>query len=261
MSNKLTFLLTLILTIAACTHKKKKSVEDNVHPSDTTCIKEITQAKTDLKNNKLVYCNYVGNIVWQALRAENEMQGLLKQNGIEYQDESSPCVIQESRNYHCYCEFMQEKINEKFGNKYTDSLLYIADSLWIMKNRDRVFDCGSERSCWDKPAIFPGDSTYDQTNHSGLQLTFEKNFIYPKDYYFSDSIDLPIMLQVYLFIDEKGNAKINDFQMCAWAKANEKHYSYFKTEAKKIIEQTKWEPATIKSIGVKSKNDIFIYIK
>ena len=223
MKSKLIFLLTIILTITACNDKKKKSVEDNVHPKDTNCIKEIAKAKTDTKNNKLVYCNYVGNIVWQALRAENEMQSLLKQNGIEYQDESSPCVIQDNQNYHCYCEFMQEEINKKFGNKFTDSLLYIADSLWIMKNRDRVFDCGSKSSCWDKPAMFPGDSTYDQTNHSGLQYAFEKKFIYPKDYYFSDGKDLPIMLQVYLFIDENGNAKINDFQMCAWAKINEKH--------------------------------------
>jgi hypothetical protein len=265
MNSKLIFLLTLIVTITACNDKKKKSVEDNVHPTDTTCIKEIAKAKTDLKNNKLVYCNYVGNIVWQALRAENEMQSLLKQNGIEYKDESSPCVIQDNRNYHCYCDFMQEKINDKFGDKFTDSLLYIADSLWIIKNRDKVFDCGSESSCWDKPAMFPGDSIYDQTNHSGLQKEFDKLVKYPTDFRLKIGKNSMAMLQVYLDIDEKGKAKVTNTQFVWDSSKDEEYYrkfwDYFKSIAIPLIEKTTWTPATIKSIGVKSKNDIFIYLK
>lgn len=267
MNIKLILLLTLILTVAACNDKKRKSVEDRIHPTDTTCIKEITQAKTDLKNNKLVYCNYVGNIVWQALRAEKEMQSLLSQSGIEYQDESSPCVIQDNRNYHCYCEFMQEKINEKFGDKFTDSLLYIADSLWIMKNRDRVFDCGSESSCWDKPAMFPGDSTYDRTNHSGLQKEFDKLVKYPTDYRIKQGENSMAMLQIYLDIDENGKAKVTDTQFVIWDSRtkeedyNKQYWDYFKSIAIPLIERTTWKPATIKNIGVKSKNDIFIYLK
>lgn len=267
MNIKLILLLTLILTVAACNEKRKKSVEDSVHPSDTTCIKEIAHAKTDLKNNKLVYRNYVGNIVWQALRAENEMQSLLKQNGIEYQDESSPCVIQDNRNYHCYCDFMQEKINEKFGDKFIDSLLYIADSLWIMKNRDRVFDCGSESSCWDKPVMFPGDSTYDRTNHSGLQKEFDKLVKYPSDYRIKQGENSMAMFQIYLDIDENGKAKVKDTEFVIWdSRTKEEDYNkqcwnYFKSIAIPLIEKTTWKPATIKNIGVKSKNDIFIYLK
>jgi hypothetical protein len=62
MNSKLILLLTLIFIVAACNDKRKKSVEDSVHPSDTTCIREIARAKKDLKNNKLVYCNYVGGV-------------------------------------------------------------------------------------------------------------------------------------------------------------------------------------------------------
>ena len=267
MNNKLIFPLILFLAVAACNDDIKKSVEDNVHATDTTCIKEIAQAKTDIKNNKIIYCNYVGNIVWQALRAEKEMQSLLKQCGIEYQDESSPCVIQDNMNYHCYCQFMQEKIKEKFGDKFTDSLLYIADSIWIMKNRDRVFDCGSNSSCWDKPAMFPGDSTYDQTNHSGLQKEFCKIINYPNDYRSKQGENSMAMLQVYLDIDETGKAKVTDTQFVIWDSRtkeedyNKKYWDYIKSIAIPLIEQTTWTPAKIKNIGVKSKNDIFIYLK
>jgi len=265
MNIKLILLLTLILTIVACNDKRMKSVEDSVHPSDTICIKEISQAKTDFKNNKLVYCNYVGNIVWQALRAENEMQSLLKQNGIEYQDESSPCVIQDNRNYHCYCEFMQEKINEKFGDNFTDSLLYKADSLWIMKNRDKVFDCGSKSSCWDKPAMFPGDTICNCLNHSGLQKEFDKLVSYSTDYSKKFGENSGAMLQLYLDIDENGNAIVTNTQFVWDSSKDEDYYinfwNYFKSVAIPLIEKTKWTPATIKSIGVKSKNIIFINLK
>jgi len=267
MNTKLILLLTITLTIVACNNKRKKTVEDNVHTSDTSCIKEISQAKKDINNNKLVYCNYVGNIVRQALRAENEMQILLKQHDIEYQNESSPCVLQDNRNYHCYCEFMQEKINKKFGDGFTDSLLYIADSLWIIKNRDKVFDCSIKSSCWDKPAMFPGDSIYDGTNHSGLQKKFDQLVNYPTDYRIKQGGNSMAMLQVYLEIDENGKAKVTDNQFVVWDSRtkeedfNKKYWAYFKSIAIPLIEKTTWTPAKIKSIGVKSKNDIFIYLK
>lgn len=267
MNHNQILLLTLTLTVSACNYKKRKSVEDNVHPSDTTCINEIAKAKNDIQNNKLVYCHYVGNIVWQALRAENEMQILLKQKGIEYQNEPSPCVIEDNRNYHCYCECMQEKINEKYGTTFTDSLLYIADSLWILKNRDRVFESGSRSSSWDMPALYPGDSTDDHTNHSGLQKAFDKLVNYPPDYRSKQDENSMAMFQIFIFIDENGKAKVTDTQFVIWDSStkeegyNKQYWDYFKSIAIPLIEKTTWKPATIKNISVKSKNTIFIYLK
>lgn len=267
MSNKLIFLLILAIAITACKEEKKSSFENSVNSLDTACLNEIIRAKTDLKNKKLVYCGYIGNIAWQALRAESEMRGLLKQKDIEYKNESSPCIVENNRNYHCYCEFMQEKINERFGTKFTDSLLYLADSLWILKNRDKVFDCGSESSCWDIPAKFPGDSTNDQTNHSGLQKAFEKRVKYPTDYRVQNGKNSLALLQFYIDIDETGKAKVTDTYFVFWDDKtkeedfNKKYWNYLKNIAVPLIEKTTWTPAKIKSIGVKSKNDIFIHLK
>lgn len=253
--------------VVSCNNPKKKSFKDCVNPTDKDCIKEIEQAKIDIANRKLVYCNYVGNIVWQSLRAENEMRNLLKKYHIQYQDEPSPCVIQMDIIYHCYCKYMQEQINEKLGSKFIDSLLYVADRLYILKHRDQVFDCGSTSRCWDIPAMFPGDSTYDQTNHSGLQREFEKRLKYPDDYKFKKGENSMAALQVYLDIDENGKAKVTNTQFVFWdsqikgTDSNKKYRNYFKNLAISLIENTKWIPAKVKSIGVKSQNDIFIYLR
>ena len=115
-------------------------MEDKIHPNDKECFKELRLAKNDIFNNKVVYCNYVGNVGWHSLRAEKQMDSLLNKFKMKYQNESSPCVVEENRNYHCYCDFMQEKINEKYGEKFIDSLLYIADDIYISKKLNEVYD-------------------------------------------------------------------------------------------------------------------------
>jgi hypothetical protein len=267
MKGKLLIYMTFTLLLLACSHQKKKSVLQKVYPTDTACIQEITRAKKDFAEGKLVFCYYVGNIVFQPFRAEDEMKILLKKYNIEYNNESSPCVIQNNRSYHCYCECMQDRIKEKYGYNFTDSLLRVADSLYIIQHRDLVFDCGSNSSCWDIPAVYPGDSVPDQTNHSGLQIAFEKLVKYPVDYKFKKGDTSMAMLQVYLDIDENGRAKVTDAQFVFWDNRtkeedyNKKYWSYFKKIAIPLIEKTTWTPAKIKSIGVKSSNDIFIYLK
>ncbi len=240
---------------------------DSVNPNDTICNKELEQAKKDLIYNKLVYCNYTGAPIRKLLRSEREMDSMLAIHKIKFQNESSPCVINEKVNYHCYCELMQEKINEKFGEKFIDSLLFIADSLHVLKNLDKTYYNGSLVGSWEKPALFPGDKYYDERNHSGLQDAFDSKVIYPKDYKYSSDSNSIAFLQVYLDIDRNGNAKIYDFHVEFFDNKtkekdfNKKYWDYFKNIAFPLIENTKWIPAKIKNINVNSRNDIAIYLK
>ena len=264
MNNKLILFLALIFFVTACNEKSRRyAIEAKVHPSDTTCMIEIEKAKVDIKYNRLVYCVYWGFRV-EPMRAKYEMVNLLKTYNIKFQIEDCSDIVRENRIENCYCECMREEINERFGNKFIDSLLYIADSLWVLKNLDKIFTCGGwgSNDCWDKPAMFPGDSVYDQTNHSGLQQEFEKLVQYPTDYKFKEGKEKNEMafLSINLDIDENGKAKVTKFG-CYITKYNEEHCNYFKSIAIPLIENTKWTPATIKSIGVKSKNEIFIYLK
>jgi len=260
-------LLFFIITLLSCNSNKKKSVVDLVNLKDTSCVKELEEAKKDLENNKLSYCNYTGSFINLPLRAQKEMDSILKLHNIEFINESSPCVVDEKLNYHCYCEFMQEKIDEKFGEKFIDSLLFISDSLHVLKNLNELYYNGSMAGSWDKPALFPGDIYYDEINHSGLQKLFDSKVIYPNDYRYSKSPNSLTFLQVYLDIDRNGNAKIYDYHIEFFdyktkeSGYNKKYWEYFKEIAFALIEKTTWIPAKIKNINVNSKNDIIIYLK
>ncbi len=264
---KITFIFLSTLTLFSCIEDKKKSIEDRANLSDTTCFKEIKKAKKDLANNEIVYCHYVGNIILQSLRAQKEMDSLLKLHNIKYQDESSPCVIDENRSYHCYCEYMHEQINSKYGDKFIDSLLYIADSLYILKNIVKTFDNKSIRTKWDTPPLFPGDTSLDQTNHSGLQQAFNKLVKYPSGYKYKNGNNSGAMLKFHLDTDKTGNTKITDTEYLFWdyitkeENYNKEFYKYFKNLAVSLIENTKWTPAKIKKLSVNSKSEIFVYLK
>ena len=154
MLNKPILVLFVIISLISCNHKGKKQIEDRVKSTDTTCLEEIKRAKSEIKKNKLTYCHYAGNILFQPLRGEREMDSLLKLYKVSYENELSPCIIDKDKNYHCYCELMQEQIDKKFGNKFTDSLLYVADSLYISKHLKDTFDYGAAFIEWDKPPMF-----------------------------------------------------------------------------------------------------------
>jgi hypothetical protein len=247
--------------IASCSTKRLGSFEETVSQTDTICRKEIAEAKTDLNNHKLVFCNYVGNIIHVSPRAEKEMDSLLRLFNIEYKDESSPCVIQANRTY--YCGIMQEQINLKFGTGFTDSLLSLADSLYILKHLNDTFDY----TTWDKPPVFPGDGVYDQTNHSGLQREFDKIIEYPKGYKIKDGANSMASIKVYLSVNQVGRAKVSDIEFLFWNNksedidSNKQFYNYFRRTAMSLIENTKWTPAKSKLFKVSSKNDIFLYLK
>lgn len=264
---RIILILSSLLILFSCKQGKNKSIEETANPYDTTCFKEIKKAKKDLSKNIIVYCNYVGNIIWQGLRAEKEMESLLKLHNIKYEDESSPCVIEENKNYHCYCEYMQEQINSKFGSRFTDSLLYIADSLYILKNINDTFDNSSNRTKWDIPPLFPGDSSYDQTNHSGLQQEFNKLVAYPSGYKYKNGEHSGAMLKFYITVDKNGNAKVTDTEYLFWDYVtkqedyNKEFYGYFKKIAISLIENTKWTAAKIKMLSINSKNEIFVQLK
>ena len=129
-------LIFLCISLISCKFEKKPqgSFFEYVSESDTTCLKEISEAKKDLEKGKLTYCHYSGNIIHNYLRSEKELIEILKENKIDFRNQSSSCVVYENQTEHCYCELMQEKINEKYGEKFIDSLLNIADEKYLNKH-------------------------------------------------------------------------------------------------------------------------------
>lgn len=256
-----TKILFLIIFTASCRQPDKKvSQFDNIPKSDTTCLKEHEKAKKDFNKGKLIYCNYTQ---FPRVRCEKEMAQLLEKYNIPFKNEYASDVIIRGQTDGCYCDFMQEQIENQHGKKFIDSLLYIADSIYISKNLDKTYDYSS----WDKPPVFPGDKKLDPTNHSGLQTEFEKLALYPSNYEYKTDSNSMAMVKIYLDLDEYGNAKADIAEFIFWNYKTKKDgfntdvYKPFEKIIIPLLEQTKWTPAKIKSFDVKSKSEIFVYFK
>lgn len=262
--------LLIILIFSSCRENKKKSFIDKVHPNDTICLNEIEKAKKDIKNEKLYHCESVGGLLYIGLRCEKELDSLLNLNKIGLKLTASSDVVDPNRTYDCYCQLMQEKINEKFGKTFIDSLLFKADSLYVLKNLDKVFEYSSYANGWDKPPLYPNDTSYDVTNHSGLQKAFENAVRYPKDYVFRKNKrpSADAYISIHLIMDENGKAKVTDSYVGFWNSQtkksdyrNEKHYDYLRKLTTELVENVKWTPAKVKNVNVKSKSNVYIYFK
>jgi hypothetical protein len=254
--------ILLIILIASCgpQAKKNKSWIESINKSDTHCLAEIERAKNHFKEGRLVYCIYS---MFPPLRCDDEMTEILTAHEIEFTHVMASDVEVEGKRHGCYCGYMLDQIENRQGKMFIDSLLYIADSIYISKNLDKIYDYSE----WDKPPVFPGDKYLDPTNHSGLQTAFEELVRYPSNYeYRADSISMADA-KIYLDIDEQGKAKVDTIEFFFWNhKTNKENFNAiiekpFEKIIASLIEQTKWTPAKIKSFEVKSTSEIYIYFK
>jgi hypothetical protein len=269
MNIRSSILIMVIFTIiVSCKESKKKSFIDKVHPDDIDCFNEIERAEKDIENKKLVYCHSTGSITYSLLRCKKEMDSLLQQNNIVFEYTSSSDVVYENKTQGCYCSLMLESIAEKFGAKFIDSIFFQADSLYILKNLDKVFEYSDYDNGWDNPPLYPNDTSYDATNHSGLQKAFESVVKYPNNYVFRNDKrpSANASVSINLIVDKDGKARVLDSSFDFWNSQtkkedyrNEKHYAYLRKLATELIENVKWAPAKVKNINVKSKSNIYIY--
>jgi hypothetical protein len=262
-TNVLFKLLILVIAISCQPSDKKAGRFDNIAKTDTTCLQELEAAKKDFKEGKLIYCSNSG---FFGLRCKKEMVELLAPYNITLEYAYPVCIRFEGQTEHCYYYFMQDQIENKYGKTFIDSLLYIADSMYISKHLDDTYDYTQ----WDEGPLFPGDKKTDQPNlinHCGLQAEFEKLVQYPDAYeYKADSTSIA-MVNVYLKVDEFGNAKAKIADFIFWnskTKKDDFNKEVCKPFAKIIltrIEKTKWTSAKIKSFNVKSESELFISFK
>ena len=252
-----TILVLVTLTAFYRQLDQKASRFSNISKSDTTCLKELEEAKMDLKVGLLTYCNY-------NLRCEKEMKLLLKKNLIYYRNNYVSDITVDGQTDGCYCDYMLEQIKKRHGEKFIDNLLYIADSIYISKNLDKFYDYMS----WDKPPVFPGDKELDPRNHSGLQSKFEKLVRYPTNYEYKATSNSTAEAYIIFCLDEFGNANVASVEFIFWNPPpplknnfNTNLTEPFEKIIRTLIEKTKWTPAKIKSFNIKSKNATIIYLK
>ncbi|HET6227229.1 MAG TPA: hypothetical protein VFF27_13180 [Bacteroidia bacterium] len=255
-----TLLLFIVLLTSCKQEKQHKSRFDNIPLTDKECKAEVEMAKKKLEDGKLIFCDYG----YSSLDENGvELAKLLKTYDIQYEHGVVSDVVVEGQTTGCYGDYLLEQIEFKYGKKFIDSLENVADSIYISKNKDKLFDYTQ----WSKPPLFPGDKRPDPTNHDGLQAAFEKSVIYPGDYEYKTQKNSMAMVKVDLDVDATGKAKAKIAEFIFFNPKTQK--DNFNASARELfgktiislIEQTKWIPAMIKTFPVKSKSEIFVYFK
>jgi hypothetical protein len=246
---RLLFSLTaFIVTLYSCT-TKAKSRFDNISKIDTTCLKEVKKAKTDVQKGKLTFCHFAGSLLYQPLRSGNEMDSLLKTFEIDYKEEITSDVIFEGQTQGCYCNFMKEQISDKFGKAFIDSLLNVSDSLYVKNNINDTFYYAN---CETRPN-YPSDIDTHTDEYSEIfQSDFEKSIKYPAGYIKRPNYDSSAFADVHLYVDKSGHAVITGYWFLFDMKTNHKYENYFEGEIEKAMRKKGWTPATIRNQKVNS---------
>jgi len=241
----------LCITLTSCQIESKPqgSIFEFVSQSDTTCLREIAEAKKDLDNGKLTYCHYSGNIINHYLRSEKELIEVLKENNIDFRNQGSSCIVYENQTEHCYCELMEEKINQKYGEKFVDSLLNIADEKYLNKH---INDTMYYAKC-DRRPNYPNDKDDSDDEFSEvMQNQIDDAIMYPIGYIKRPNQDVSAFVNISFYVDKFGNAKITYFWFLFDIKSNHKFEKYFESELIKIIKTKEWKPAQMRKQNVNS---------
>ena len=120
---------------------------------------------------------------------------------------------------------MNEVILKRFGGHFIDSLIFKADSIFISKNSNKLFDY---HDCDTDPS-FPGDKTDDNRNFNpGLQKAFDDIVTYPEEYIRKTPSDKLGFVNLGLLIDKQGKAKIEQFSFVFDNDKNLQFQQYFK---------------------------------
>lgn len=257
---KTIFFSFLCLTLISCKFesKPKSSFIESIKQEDTTCLKEISEAEKEIKKGKLTYCHYSGNINNHYLRYQKELIEILKENNLEFRNEGSSCIVYKDQTENCYCKLMDEKINQKYGKKFVDSLLNIADEKYLLKH---INDTMYYVEC-DRRPNYPNDKDNSEDEYSEvMQKEIDSAITYPKGYIKRPNYDVSAFVNISFYVDKFGNAKITHFSFYFDIKSNHKLEKYFESELKKIIRTKEWKPAQIRKQNVNSNMTMRYYFE
>lgn len=242
------FLTAFIGTLYSCTTKTKSRFDD-ISKTDTTCLKAVKKAKADIQKGKLTFCHFAGSLLYNPLRSSDEMDSLLKTFGIDYKEEITSDVIFEGQTQGCYCDFMKEQIDNKFGKTFIDSLLNVSDSLYVQNNINDTFYYAN---CDTRPN-YPSDTDTNPDEYSEIfQSDFDKSIKYPRGYIKRPNYDSSAFVDVHLYVDKSGKAVVTDYWFLFDMKTNHKYEKNFEKAIEKAMRKTGWTPATIRNQKVNS---------
>ena len=243
-------ILLLCLLLASC-HLEKKGTLPR-----TECDKELAIAEKDFKNGKLVYCY----LVYQEFgyRSEKEMTEILKNYGIVYRNKYVTDYIRDYDDiYHCYCSYMREKIDEKYGSHFIDSIVGAADEQWVNNHINEMF---IYFKCDIQPN-YPGDTDdYPDEYSEVLSQEIRSKLVYPKGFIKKTELNNNLnYVDIWFDVYKNGNAKITGYSFYFEPEQNKQYEQYFEHQLGKYIKKKGWTPAKIRNHNVNSTMNMRFY--
>ena len=262
-----TKIICLLLLLAYISCKEKSTFERSVPPNETVCLQRIELAKQDISEGRLTYCDTAAyrHLYSRSYYATQEKIELLKKYNITYKSAWSykryiPDDIETEINLddkvNCYCTFMWEKIDEKFGKHFIDSIMDAADELWF--SRRNIDDRFNEEMCDVRP-IYPGDT---ETNNR-LSSTFSKDLknllTHSVGHFNSTNKDNCGYIEIRIMVDKDGTANVRSYTFALKDESNPEYETYLERQLEKIVKKTGWTPGKIRGQVVHSGRDIEFY--
>ena len=260
--------IVFLLLLFACISKKegKSAFERSVPSNETVCLQRIELAKKDIREGRLTFCDTVDKHPYsRSYYATQEKIELLKKYNITYRNAWSykryipDDIVMEINlddKLNCYCRFMWEKIDEKYGMHFIDSIMDAADELWFSRrNIDERFD---DEMCDARP-IYPGD----METENALSLAFSKDLknlmIHSVGRFKSTNIDNRGYIDIRLNVDKDGTANVQSYILALKDESSPEYESYLRSQLEKIVKKTGWTPGKIRGQVVYSTRHIKFY--
>ena len=247
-----------LLLFFSCTSKKEeKSVfEQSVPRNEKECLKRINEAKKDISEGKIYFCDNSG-ITSTGYRSNKERIELLKKYNIIHSFVGSPIVFRDlDDDINCYCKFMREKIDEKYGSHFIDSIVGAADEQWVNNHINEMF---IYFMCDIRPN-YPGDTDdYPDEYSEVLNQDIKSKLVYPKEFIKSTNLDNRSFVEISFEVYKNGDAKITGYWFYFKPEQNEQYEKYFEQQIGKYIKKTGWTPAKIRNHNVNSTMNMRFY--
>jgi hypothetical protein len=192
-----------------------------------------------------------------SFRNESELITELKKCNITYRAESTSDVITDQTEG-CYCDFMSDKISERYGNNFIDSILNVSDSIYLVNN---INDTISYTNC-DSWPHYPNDPDSSNSEQSSVfQEQCDSMIRYPAGYMKKIDPNGSAFVNIYFVITKIGEATIVGYHFLFSADSNKKYEVYFKRQLDKIVKKKGWTPAEIRKQKVTSEYTLRVYFK
>ncbi len=237
--------------------KRFKYIE-HVRTNDTLCTSGIKKAERQAKDT-LCFVVWTGSFGWP-LRYENELNDLVKKQGLKFDYEFGSDVAYENQTQGCYKDYMDKKVFERFGMNFKTRLHLRADSLFLVNHiNDTIcsWDCDKEPRFINK-RIGPDGIDVEVTlpiKEQRNEWTFKGQKMF--------AVHRPFM-DIQFTVDKKGNVstiKLLDFisQRAENIVFKDQLWDLAKKEI--LTKYLKWTPATIRGTDVNSSHVLRVQFK